>query len=53
MSHPINRFFKKHNIPIQILGDLTKGLVLDQKLVRIQTEKELMNIHIKLQAQGR
>ena len=41
-EHPINRFFKKHNIPIQILGDLTKGLVLDQKLVRIQTEKELI-----------
>ena len=35
-EHPINRFFKKYNISIQILGDLIKGLVRDQKLVRIQ-----------------
>ncbi len=41
-EHPINKFFKKHNIPIQILGDLIKGLVRDQKLVRIQTERDLI-----------
>ena len=41
-EHPINRFFKKYNIPIQILGDLIKGLVRDQKLVRIQTERDLI-----------
>ena len=41
-EHPINRFFKKYNISIQILGDLIKGLVRDQKLVRIQTERELI-----------
>ena len=41
-EHPINKFFKKHNIPIQILGDLIKGLVHDQKLVRIQTQRDLI-----------
>ncbi len=41
-EHPINRFFKKYKISIQILGDLIKGLVRDQKLVRIQTERELI-----------
>ncbi len=42
VEHPINKFFKSNNIPIQILGDLIKGLIQDQKLVRIQTEKDLI-----------
>ena len=42
VEHPINKFFKSNNIPIQILGDLIQGLILDQKLVRIQTEKDLI-----------
>ena len=41
-EHPINRFFKKNNIPIAILGDLIQGLIRDQKLVRIKTEKDLI-----------
>ena len=41
-KHPINKFFKSNNIPIQILGDLIQGLIQDQKLVRIQTEKDLI-----------
>ena len=41
-EHPINKFFKSNNIPIQILGDLIQGLIQDQKLVRLQTEKELI-----------
>ena len=41
-EHPINKFFKNNNISIQILGDLIKGLIKDQKLVRIQTERELI-----------
>ena len=42
VGHPINKFFKSNNIPIQILGDLIQGLIQDQKLVRIQTEKDLI-----------
>ena len=42
LEHPINKFFKSNNIPIQILGDLIQGLIQDQKLVRIQTEKDLI-----------
>ena len=42
VEHPINNFFKSNNIPIQILGDLIQGLIQDQKLVRIQTEKDLI-----------
>ncbi len=42
VEHPINKFFKSNNIPIQILGDLIQGLIRDQKLVRIQTEKDLI-----------
>ena len=42
VEHPINKFFKSNNIPIQILGDLIQGLIQDQKLVRIQTEKDLI-----------
>ena len=41
-DNPINKFFKINNIPIQILGDLIQGLIQDQKLVRIQTEKDLI-----------
>ena len=41
-EHPINKFFKNNNISIQVLGDLIKGLIKDQKLVRIQTEKDLI-----------
>ena len=41
-KHPINKFFKSNNIPIQILGDLIQGLIQDQKLVRLQTEKDLI-----------
>ena len=41
-EHPINKFFKNNNISIQVLGDLIKGLIKDQKLVRIQTERELI-----------
>ena len=42
VENPINKFFKKNNIPIQILGDLIQGLIQGQKLVRIQTEKDLI-----------
>ena len=42
VEHPINKFFKSNNISIQILGDLIQGLIQDQKLVRIQTEKDLI-----------
>ena len=42
VEHPINKFFKNHNIPIQILGDLIQGLIQDQKSVRIQTERDLI-----------
>ncbi len=42
VEHPINKFFESNNIPIQILGDLIQGLIQDQKLVRIQTEKDLI-----------
>ena len=42
VEHPINKFFKSNNIPIQILGDLIQGLIQDQKLVRLQTEKDLI-----------
>ena len=42
VEHPINKFVKSNNIPIQILGDLIQGLIQDQKLVRIQTEKDLI-----------
>ena len=42
VGHPINKFFKSNNIPIQILGDLIQGLIQDQKLVRLQTEKDLI-----------
>ena len=42
VEHPINKFFKSNNIPIQILGDLIQGLIQDQKLVRIQTEEDLI-----------
>ena len=42
VEHPINKFFKNNNISIQILGDLIKGLIKDQKLVRIQTERDLI-----------
>ena len=41
-EHPINKFFKSNNIPIQILGDFIQGLIQDQKLVRLQTEKDLI-----------
>ena len=41
-EHPINKFFKNNNISIQVLGDLIKGLIKDQKLVRIQTERDLI-----------
>jgi len=41
-EHPINQFFKNNNIPIAILGDLIQGLIRDQKLVRIQSEKDLV-----------
>ncbi len=41
-EHPINKFFKQNKIPIQILGDLIQGLVKDQKLVRIETERDLI-----------
>jgi len=42
VDHPINKFFRSNDIPIQILGDLIQGLIQDQKLVRIQTEKDLI-----------
>ena len=42
VDHPINKFFKNNDIPIQILGDLIQGLIQDQKLVRIQTEEDLI-----------
>ena len=42
VGHPVNKFFKSNNIPIQILGDLIQGLIQDQKLVRLQTEKDLI-----------
>ena len=38
----INKFFKKNNIKIDILGDLVKGLLKDQEKVRINTESELI-----------
>ncbi len=41
-EHPISKFFKNHGISIEILGDLIKGLIQDQKLVRIQKEKDLI-----------
>ena len=41
-EHPINKFFKNNNISIQVLGDLIKGLKKKKKLVRIQTERELI-----------
>ena len=41
-EHPINKFFKNNNISIQVLGDLIKGLIKDQKLVRMQTERDLI-----------
>ena len=41
-EHPINKFFKNNNISIRALGDLVKGLIKDQKLVRIQTERDLI-----------
>ena len=41
-EHPINKFFKNNNISIQILGDLIQGLIRDQKIVRIPTEKDLI-----------
>ena len=42
VGHPVNKFFKNNNIPIEILGDLIQGLIQDQKLVRLQTEKDLI-----------
>ena len=42
VDHPINKFFRSNDIPIQILGDLIQGLIQDQKLVRIQTEEDLI-----------
>ena len=38
----INKFFKKNNIKISILGDLVNGLLKDQAKVRINTEAELI-----------
>ena len=38
----INKFFKKNNIKISILGDLVNGLLKDQVKVRINTEAELI-----------
>ena len=41
-NHPINVFFKSHNLSVKILGDLVDGLVKDQTDVRIKNEKELI-----------
>ena len=42
LKHPINIFFRSHNISIKILGDLVDGLIKDQTNVRIKSEKELI-----------
>ena len=42
LNHPINIFFRSHNISIKILGDLVDGLIKDQTKVRIKSEKELI-----------
>ena len=42
LNHPINIFFRSHNISIKILGDLVDGLIKDQTNVRIKSEKELI-----------
>ena len=42
LDHPINIFFRSHNISIKILGDLVDGLIKDQTKVRIKSEKELI-----------
>ena len=42
LNHPINLFFKAHNISIKILGDLINGLIKDQTKVRIKNEEELI-----------
>ena len=41
-EHPINKFLRDNKISVQVLGDLVKGLIKDQKLVRIQTERDLI-----------
>jgi phytoene synthase len=41
-EHPINKFLKNNEISIQVLGDLIKGLIKDQQLVRMQTERDLI-----------
>ena len=42
LNHPINIFFRSNNISIEVLGDLSNGLIKDQKKVRIKNEKELI-----------
>jgi len=42
LNHPINLFFKAHNVSIKILGDLINGLIKDQTKVRIKNEEELI-----------
>ena len=42
LDHPINIFFKSHNISIKILGDLVNGLIKDQTKVRIKSERDLI-----------
>ena len=41
-NHPINIFFRLHNISINVLGDLINGLIKDQTKIRIKNEKELI-----------
>tara|TARA_Y100000996_G_scaffold277841_1_gene219043 strand:+ start:1970 stop:2842 length:873 start_codon:yes stop_codon:yes gene_type:complete len=41
-NHPIKSFFKKNKIPISVLEDLIKGLLKDQKEVKIKNEFELI-----------
>ena len=42
-NHTVNFFLKDNNINISILEDLIKGLIADQKKVRIKNETELIN----------
>ncbi len=47
-SHEINKFFKKHDINLSILGDLVNGLIKDQASVRINTKIELIEYSYKV-----
>ena len=38
-NHPINIFFRSHNISINVLGDLIDGLIRDQKKYELKMKK--------------